>query len=55
MVHLPVVKQNNFSFISKKKIKYILNDYNFIFLSKQIKSNKTTLLANEKIKKIIKK
>lgn len=32
MVHLPVVKQNNFSSVSKKRLKYVVNDYNFIFL-----------------------
>jgi hypothetical protein len=55
LVHLPVVKQNNFSSISKKRAKYVVNDYNFIFLSRQIKLNKIALLANEKIKKSHKK
>lgn len=55
LVHLPIVKQNNFSLVSKKKVKYVLNDYNFIFLSRQTKTNKITTLYNEKIKKIVKK
>jgi hypothetical protein len=55
LVYLPIVKQNNFSSISKKKVKYALNDYNFIFLSRQTKPNKITISSNEKIKKIVKK
>lgn len=55
IIYLPIIKQNNFSSISKKKVKYILNDYNFIFLSQQIKSTTASILSNEKIKKVIKK
>lgn len=56
ILYFPIIKQNNFSQVSRGKKKDFVNDYNFVFLSQKVQNLKNSLTkSNEKNKKSIKK